>query len=711
MDAVKENNTALLLSAMMLFVPALGVPNEELLQDTLKSILVSFFALSGALFFFWRACNNTRSIRLHAVVGLPLLLAAYSLASMTWSHTYLAGVEATRWLVFTLIVFLGTNTLTYTRLTSLAWGIHIGAVVASLWTALQFWVDFSFFAQGPNPASTFVNRNFFGEFVVCTFPFSVFLLTRVRDKVNVNILTFSLAFNVVALMQTGTRSALVGCAIFLILLPIILCRGRNQIFSGQWRLTQLFGLVLVFCSAVLLLGSMPTNNSTLLREMQQRTAIDRAMNRASSIAMKSEYTEGSFSVRAVMWRATAKMIQSHPFAGVGAGAWEVHIPIYQPPESQVETDYYAHNEFLQLVAEYGLIGDIFLILLVAYLVRAAYITWFNQTQSGQEETLLRSLTLASLLMLMLVSNAGFPWRMATTGALFALCLAILAASDIRLGTKNSWLWRPIAWTSNLSIWTFGGSLLASALAIFIAQQAIECESKIVRAVKISLTITQSGQPNAPRWDSAKADMVQLIREGIGINPHYRKITPIVADALAGWGDWKDATWIWESVVQSRPNVVAILGNLTRAHLQAGNFSTAENYLKRAQELRPMAPQLASLELSILGRTDREREAATKAKFFLTNNVISPELIKSSYYLGMRVRDPQLAILALELRIKTWPEQAVDGWLKLGAIYDAPEGRNVEKAEQCFRAALSATAIEHKMAILNMIPVAYRNRIQ
>jgi hypothetical protein len=40
-----------------------------------------------------------------------------------------------------------------------------------------------------------------------------------------------------------------------------------------------------------------------------------------------------------------------------------------------------------------------------------------------------------MLMFLIISNAGFPWRMASTGALFALMLAILGASDARLGYR------------------------------------------------------------------------------------------------------------------------------------------------------------------------------------------------------------------------------------------------------------------------------------
>ena len=77
-------------------------------------------------------------------------------------------------------IWLGLNTLSRDRVPMLAWGVHWGAVVASLWAALQFWVDFNYFPQGPNPASTFVNRNFFAEFAVCTLPFSGLLLARAR---------------------------------------------------------------------------------------------------------------------------------------------------------------------------------------------------------------------------------------------------------------------------------------------------------------------------------------------------------------------------------------------------------------------------------------------------------------------------------------------------------------------------------------------------
>lgn len=138
LEISKGDWTVLIMSLMVFFGPALGVPNEEMLQDTLKSIVVAMATLSAGLVLFWHQRNRRDDLRWHFVMWLPLLLCAYALGSMVWSHTYLAEVEAIRWFIFSLIVWLGLNTFSRERLPYLAWGLHWGAVVASLWTALQF---------------------------------------------------------------------------------------------------------------------------------------------------------------------------------------------------------------------------------------------------------------------------------------------------------------------------------------------------------------------------------------------------------------------------------------------------------------------------------------------------------------------------------------------------------------------------------------------
>ena len=168
------------LALMMLVLPAVGVPSELMLQDTLKSALVAFGVLAAALVFVWQQRQRTAPLLWHGLVWLPLALMVYALGSMAWSHTYLAGVEAIRWFLLSLLLWLGLNTITRENLPMIAWGIHGGALVASVWAVSQFWFDFGLFPQGPMPASTFINRNFFAEYAVSALPFSVYVLANLR---------------------------------------------------------------------------------------------------------------------------------------------------------------------------------------------------------------------------------------------------------------------------------------------------------------------------------------------------------------------------------------------------------------------------------------------------------------------------------------------------------------------------------------------------
>src|SRR5690606_34469008 len=159
-----------------------------LLQDTLKSSLVAFGALVAALLFFLAQRRRGEPLRWHAALWLPLLLMAYAVGSMAWSHPYLAGVEAVRWFLFALVAWLGLNTFSRERLPLLAGCIHGGALAACAWAALQFWTGESPFPQGARPSSTFFNRNFLAEYVVCALPFGVLLLARARRPVAVLLL-------------------------------------------------------------------------------------------------------------------------------------------------------------------------------------------------------------------------------------------------------------------------------------------------------------------------------------------------------------------------------------------------------------------------------------------------------------------------------------------------------------------------------------------
>ena len=698
--------TAVLLALAIFLAPALGVPNEEMLQDTLKSIVVAFAALGAALLLFWDQRGRSEPLRWHAVMWLPLLLTAYALGSMAWSHSYLAGVEAIRWFIFSLLLWLGLNTLSRDRLPMLAVAIHGGAVIASLWAALQFWVDFRFFPQGPNPASTFVNRNFFAEFVVCTLPFGAVLLARARNRGWIATLAMTTGLVIVSILMTGTRSALLALWLqLLVVLPLIAWRYRKQFSFRQWDSSHraiALGLLLI---TVVGLGLIPNGNPRIQGELRGTNALERGFIRTGSISV----ADPSLGVRMVMWRATARMIKARPLSGVGAGAWENDIPLYQDLGSQLETDYYVHNEFLQLVAEYGLAGWLFLLVLGAGLVAAALRTVRDKTAEGQAEAPWRAVLLCSLLALLIVSNVGFPWRMAATGALFAVCLSALAASDDRIGYRGPFGADGVRWTPVFSQAGIVASLVALALAAYITQQAAQSEQKIVRATKLALSISASGDPGNPKWDRRKSELLVLIREGIDINRHYRKITPMVADELARWGDWRNATWIWESVLLSRPYIVVIMSNIARGYASMGNPGKALEYLERAKKIQPSAPAVRSLEVILLSRTGREAEALALARVAIQTNTADYDLLNAAFTLAWRSADFALAHKAMELRMAGWPDSRALGYLQLGTM-EAMAQHQPQQALQSFRQAVELTPPATRPGLQAQIPPEYWSQL-
>jgi O-antigen ligase len=699
----KGDWTAIILSLMMFFTPALGVPHEMMLQDTLKSIIVAFMSLGAALVLFWSQRNRRDAFRWHFVMWLPIMLSAYALGSMAWSHTYLAGVEAIRWFLFAVIVWLVLNSMTRERFPMLAWAVHLGAFAVALLGASQFWFDVRLIPQGPHPAATFVNRNFAAEFMSMTFVFSAYLIFSEKRLARLIFLSGSLGFHFIYLMMCGTRSALVATFVVLIMIAAMAWRFSERFEFPRWDASRRIAAAGALVGVVLACGFIKSGST--YGEYAGLSPFERGTARTAAIGAGAE----TFKIRRVMWDATVRMVQDRPLSGVGAGAWEVDIPLYQLPGSQLETDYYAHNEFLQIVGEFGIVGWLFLIGLTVYLLTAAWRTLRAKTSSEHDEGPIRAVALTSLLALMIVCNIGFPWRLATTGALFAICLGLLAASDARLNLRSVLGAKRLPWSPGASQTAAVVTVGCLALAGVISKLAAECEDKIVRSVKMALSISQSGQPNSPRWDKTKREMLQLAREGIDINTHYRKITPMLGDELAKWGDWKNAVWVWESVLESRPYVAAIASNVARGYLANNDLAKAQEYLEKAKKVKVQATAVSvrSLEVILLSRNGKEAEALALTRESYKAGILDNDLLNSGYILAMRASDFDFAIQCLQKRSELFPAAKADGHLKLGSIYFTYINDKA-KALENFRAAYQGSG--RAPAVLSQIPVEFHPQL-
>ena len=705
-----NDGTVWILALTMALVPALGVPSDLVLQDTLKSAVLAVGVLLAALLFFWQQRQRATPLLWHGLVWLPLTLMVYALGSMVWSHTYLAGVEAIRWCVLALLLWLGLNTLNRTTLHVLLWGIHAGAVGASVWVTLQFWLGLDIFPQAAFPASTFVNRNFFAEYVVSVLPLSMYLLLHLRRLAWLGPMAASVALVVVAILMTGTRSALVALWLLIPIFVVVGLRYRHQLPWQSWSRFQRLLVPAVLAIGILGMGSVPSTTPRVLTEDIGNTALARSVFRTASLAQATEYTEGSFSIRAGMWKSTARMMLANPLTGVGAGAWEVQIPLYQRVDTILETDYYAHNEYLQLLSEYGLlVGGLVLAFLASYLLVSAGNTWLlGQTQP--EVAHLRALTLASLLALLLVSNAGFPWHLASTGALLVLCLAILGHTDAELGRTDAFMAQPMAWRPQYRPAALAVLLGALALTGAITHRAVQAERHLVSAIAESMALANTPAAMSTDRERRHAAMLSAMREGLALNPHYRKLSATVADGVVTMGDWRNAVWIWESVVASRPHIAAIWRNLAQGYSLLGNHNQAQQALAQVQRLQPDRPATRALELTLLSRAGKTAQAVALLQRYAEQPDFNLDMVQVGYALGMQAQQWALAIRSLELLNTTWPELTGDGHFRLGMIYANadPAVHDPARARAEFRLALAALPPEQREVYRRQIPVALRD---
>jgi len=94
--------------------------------------------------------------------------------------------------------------------------------------------------------------------------------------------------------------------------------------------------------------------------------------------------------RIYIWQASLKMIKDHPVFGLGLGVFPLAFPEYAVAEHSVDTFTYAHNLFLQIAVELGLVGGVlfFLALVSVYYMAFSLAKTGNSVYQGLFASLL-----------------------------------------------------------------------------------------------------------------------------------------------------------------------------------------------------------------------------------------------------------------------------------------------------------------------------------
>lgn len=275
------------------------------------------------------------------------------------------------------------------------------------------------------PYGPFGNYNHFCGFVELILPltFAYVLLARISIERRL-IWLFCVVMMAVALILSLSRSGILvlGAEVSLLLLAVTLGRrwlARGDRNGGDRRGGEANGL--------LILGVL-----VVVAALAFWLRFDQiALRFRATSAGASEY---SVVTRLEYWRASWRMFLDHPVAGVGLGAFPAVYPQYGRSTAKYERLEQAHNDYLQLLTDTGLIGAAIALWFLAEVLRLARRQFKRIRGARSRSRALIAGGYTGVIGLLIHSVTDFNLQIASNALLFLFVLAL--ATSIRLHTSQ-----------------------------------------------------------------------------------------------------------------------------------------------------------------------------------------------------------------------------------------------------------------------------------
>ncbi len=271
--------------------------------------------------------------------------------------------------------------------------------------------------QQAAPFGPFVNRHHFAGYMELTIGLTLGLLfSGAVERERLPVYIFAAAMMGIALVMTNSRGgiiSLVAETLFLVLLT-----GFGRRYAGEETLEKgtrvrkalvraglALGLLIALFAGVVLLGG------------------ESALTRFAGTVNADDPTTG----RAHFWSTSVKIIEDHPLLGVGLGAFHLAYTRYDTRNGLFRLEQ-AHNDYLQVLTDAGIIG----LALGLFFVGALFRTSLQRREST--DTFRRGVATGALAgCFAVLVHSFFDFTLHTTSnALLFLVLAALATTGARV---------------------------------------------------------------------------------------------------------------------------------------------------------------------------------------------------------------------------------------------------------------------------------------
>ena len=289
-------------------------------------------------------------------------------------------------------------------------------------------IDFPFWIKNLGRQKVFGlfgNVNYFAEYLIIPLPIAIALFFASKNKISKILLTISILAMGGTLIATFTRGTYLGLGISIIFMFILFLTIRSKNFIKEHKKIFIFILALIILITFLFALPNPLNKpGTVISKIKGRISITRISN------------ELSFGRRIAIWKFTGLMIKDHPLLGSGLGTFKYNSLNYQAKffnqgENRSLYPYgiadKAHNEYLQLWAELGIVGlGAFMWIIISFFIYGVKL--LKKTKDNYKEGLIIGL-MGGIIAVLVEGLFGFPLHQPATIVLFWLALALIGVGE------------------------------------------------------------------------------------------------------------------------------------------------------------------------------------------------------------------------------------------------------------------------------------------
>jgi len=321
-------------------------------------------------------------------------------------YLYLTKIELLKWASFSLLFFLTTESFrTEDHLRQFVWFLLSLGFVVSLFGIIQqstfngklYWLVP--LPSGAAPFGPFVDGDHFAGFVELTAPLALaLLLFRSRRREQVTLLLLFTLVPIGGLILSASRGGILGLVLEFALLAFLSRAHR----IGRKQLLGAVGLVLVAGTFIVWLG------------------VNKAFERFEQL------THGGISreLRVSLYQDTWQIFLHHPWVGTGLGTLVTVYPRYASFYNGRTVDH-AHNDYLELLADTGVVGGLIGLSFVGLLIWRGLAS-LQLAGSSLARAIIAG-SLAACCGLLLHSLVDFNFHIPSNGLTFLLLSSIAAA--------------------------------------------------------------------------------------------------------------------------------------------------------------------------------------------------------------------------------------------------------------------------------------------